>query len=61
MAGPPEEERTDYWTVRFHAARRAGLTRVEARRFADGTVTLKTLRECVAGGATPAMIARVVT
>lgn len=51
----------DYWFVRFHSARRAGLTMVEAKRFADGTVTLKTLREMRAAGARPETIARVVT
>jgi len=56
-----DDDHDDYWLQRFHAARRAGLTRVEAHRFADGTVTLKTLREMVAGGAPSETIARVVT
>ncbi len=56
-----DDDHGDYWLQRFHAARRAGLTRVEAHRFADGTVTLKTLREMVSGGARPETIARVVT
>jgi len=56
-----DDDHDDYWLVRFHAARRAGLTRLEAKRFADGAVTLKTLREMVAGGAPAETIARVVT
>ena len=56
-----DDDHDDYRLQRFHAARRAGLTKVEAKRFADGAATLKTLRECVAGGARPETIARVVT
>ena len=63
MAPPREDDddHDDYWLARFQSARRAGLTRVEAKRFADGTVPLATLRKCVAGGAKPETIARVVT
>lgn len=56
-----DDEHDAYWLVRFHSARRAGLTRIESKRFADGTETLKTLREMRAAGVRPETIARVVT
>ncbi len=51
----------DYTRVRFHAARAAGLTRLEAARFAHGQVTLATLRKLRADGCPSATISRIVT
>lgn len=44
---------------RFHEARRAGLTRVEADRFAVAATDVGLLRKLVAGGCPAAMIARI--
>ena len=51
----------DYTRVRFHAAREAGLTRLEAARFAYGQETLQTLRKLRDDGCPPATLARIVT
>jgi hypothetical protein len=56
-----ETELDDYQRERFRAARQAGLTRLEAARFAHGTVPLATLRKLRADGCPPSLIARVVT
>lgn len=65
MAGVAEEEAADeldaYQRVRFHAAREAGLTRLEARRFALGETSLQTLWKLRAAGCPPATLARIVT
>jgi hypothetical protein len=50
----------NYTRVRFQEAREAGLTRLEADRFARGTEPLKTLRALKASGCPPAVIARIV-
>ena len=57
----PEPELDDYTRVRFHEAREAGLTRLEADRFARGTATLRTLRKLRADGCPAAVIAQIVT
>jgi hypothetical protein len=54
-------ELDDYTRVRFHEARAAGLTRLEAARFAQGREPLRTLRLLKAGGCPSATIARIVT
>lgn len=54
------DELDEYERVRFQAARRAGLTRVEAARFAKGDATLATLRKLTRDGCAPAVIARIV-
>ncbi len=51
----------DYTRVRFYLARDAGLTRLEAARFARGPVPLKTLRKLQADGCASALIARIIT
>ena len=51
----------DYTRVRFYLARDAGLTRLEAARFARGPVPLATLRKLRADGCASALIARIVT
>ncbi len=51
----------DYTRVRFYSAREAGLTRLEAARFARGPVPLKTLRKLRADGCPSVTIARIVT
>lgn len=50
----------DYTRARFHEARAAGLTRLEAARFAFGTTPLRTLRQLKRDGCAPATIARIV-
>ena len=50
----------EYERVRFQAAREAGLTRLEAARFAFGSTPLRTLRRLQAGGCPAAVIARIV-
>ncbi len=59
----PEQEidLDDYTRVRFQYARDAGLTKLEADRFARGPVPLKTLRKLKADGCPSATIARIVT
>lgn len=49
-----------YERVRFHEARVAGLTRLEAARFAYGTGTLHVLWKLKADGCPPATIAKIV-
>lgn len=49
-----------YQRARFRAAREAGLTRLEAARFAYGHETLATLRRLKAQGCPSAVIARIV-
>lgn len=64
LADEDRELTTDlapYERVRFHEARGAGLTRLEAARFAFGTVPLRTLRRLKRDGCPPAVIARIVT
>lgn len=53
-------ELDDYQRARFHAGRAAGLTRLEAARFAYGPVPLRTLRQLKAQGCPSATIARIV-
>lgn len=60
MAEDDDDDHTDYWTVRFDAARAVGLTKLESKRFADGTTTLKTLRELKANGCASVTISRIV-
>lgn len=62
VADPPDltEDLGDYERVRFHAARAAGLTRLEAARFAYGRETLHTLAKLRADGCPSATIARIV-
>ncbi len=55
---PPDLD--DYTRVRFHLARHAGLTRLEAARFAHGPVPLTTLRKLRADGCPAATLARIV-
>ncbi len=50
----------DYTRVRFYLARDAGLTRLEAARFARGPVPLATLRKLRADGCPSAVLARIV-
>ncbi len=50
----------DYTRVRFYLAREAGLTRLEAARFARGPVPLRTLRKLKADGCAPALMTRIV-
>ena len=50
----------DYEAVRFHEARAAGLTRLEAARFAYGRETLHTLWQLKAAGCPGAIIAKIV-
>ena len=50
-----------YERVRFQEARNAGLTRLEAARFAFGPVPLRTLRKLKRDRCDPATIARIVT
>jgi hypothetical protein len=57
---PVDLELDNYTRVRFQEAREAGLTRLEADRFARGTEPLKTLRALKASGCPPAVIARIV-
>lgn len=54
------ERPADYREARRVEALEAGLTEVDAMLFADGDVSLSTLRHCIAQGATPAEIARIV-
>lgn len=65
MSGVTEEEDADvfdaYERVRFREAREAGLTRIEARRFALGETPLHTLWRLRAAGCPAATIARIVT
>lgn len=64
MAGVAEQQDDDlddYQRARFRAAREAGLTRLEAARFAQGTETLATLRRLKQQGCPPATLARIVT
>ncbi len=56
-----DDDLDDYTRVRFQEARAAGLTRLEAARFAHGPVTLKTLRALKDGGCPAATLARIVT
>jgi hypothetical protein len=44
---------------RFREARKAGLTLVEARLFAESDVDVGLLRKLVAGGCAPALAARI--
>lgn len=55
------EDLGDYESYRFHQARAAGLTRLEAARFAYGHATLHTLWKLKADGCPSAIIARIVT
>lgn len=57
----PDDELDDYTRVRFHEAREAGLTRLEAARFAQGAIPLQTLRRLKEAGCPAATIARIVT
>ncbi len=59
----PEQELDldDYTRVRFHLARDAGLTRLEAARFARGPVPLRTLRKLKADGCPAVTLARIVS
>lgn len=54
-------ELDEYERVRFHEAREAGLTRIEAFRFACGETPLQTLRKLRHDGCPDATIARIVT
>jgi len=56
-----EDDLDDYTRVRFHEAREAGLTKLEAARFARGPETLRTLRLLKDGGCPAATIARIVS
>ncbi len=59
---PPDEDTfSPYHRIRYHAAREAGLTRIEARRFALGQETLQTLRQLRRDGCSPSTLARIVT
>lgn len=61
MADEPQDEELDeYRLVRFHAARAAGLTKLESKRFADGPVTLRTLRRLKRDGCPSVTISRIV-
>jgi hypothetical protein len=61
VASPPDQELDDdYIRVRFHEAREAGLTEIEAARFAKGRESLRTLRALRAAGCPAATIARIV-
>lgn len=53
------EDLDTYERVRFHEARAAGLTRLEAARFAYGTGTLHTLWTLKAAGVPASLIARI--
>jgi len=55
------EDLDAYHQQRFHAAREAGLTRLEACRFTFSDTSLRTLRELRASGCEAATIARIVT
>jgi len=55
-----EADLDDYTRVRFRLAREAGLTRLEAERFAHGPVPLTTLRKLRRDGCPSAVIARIV-
>lgn len=55
-----EVDLDDYMRVRFHQARAAGLTRLEAARFAHGPETLRTLRRLRDSGCPASTIARIV-
>ena len=55
-----QDELTDYQRVRCHAARHAGLTRLEAARFATNNVPLQTLRRLRDGGCPAPLIARII-
>lgn len=64
MTPDTQPQHTDldaYTRERFQAARRAGLTRLEAERFARGRETLHTLRRLQAEGCPSSVIARIVT
>lgn len=54
------EDLDDYHRVRFHAARTAGLTRLEAARFAYGPTSLRTLKKLQADGCERGLIVRIV-
>ncbi len=56
----PDADLDAYTRVRFRYARQAGLTRLEAARFAHGPVPLATLRKLRADGCPAATIARIV-
>lgn len=56
-----EHDLDDYTRVRFHEAREAGLTKLEAARFARGPETLRTLRLLRDGGCPASTISRIVT
>lgn len=57
----PVDELDAYQVVRFREARAAGLTRVEADRFARGDTPLHTLWKLRAASCAPALIAQIVT
>lgn len=57
----PYDERSEVLTRRFHEARAAGLTRIEARNFAESDVDVGQLRKLVRGGCAPKTIAEIVT
>ncbi len=64
MSGVEQEERPsddldDYERARFHEARHAGLTRLEAARFAHGDQPLHTLWQLKRDGCPAATIARI--
>lgn len=54
------EDLDAYHKARFHAAREAGLTRLEAARFVWSDTSLKTLRGLRAAGCPADKIARIV-
>lgn len=54
----PEVLRVQQW--RFEQAREAGLTKLEARLFAESDASLEELRLLVAKGCSPMVIARIV-
>lgn len=56
-----QDELDAYQQARFRAAREAGLTRVEAARFAKNAEPLHTLWKLRATGCRPDLIARIVT
>lgn len=53
------DERKAVRLHRYHEARSAGLTRVEARLFAESEEDVGLLRKLLAGGATPQQIAAI--
>ena len=60
VAEQQADDLDDYQRARFHEARHAGLTRLEAARFAYGDQPLHTLWKLRADGCPGSVIARIV-